>query len=338
MPAGVARPTALRVGAGLGLGCAELFGLPSARARRRMLDAAFDAGIAHFDVAPMYGLGVAEAELGRFARTRRDRIVIATKFGIAVTPVGRALGAVQAPLRRLMRAWPGVRDAARERGAGPRSGAVGRVLYASAGYDGRAARRSLDRSLRALGVEHIDLLLLHDPDPGGVAATIGDDLEQLRADGLIGTWGVAGEPAAALAAAQALTVRPPVVQIRDDLLGRSLDTVAPVEGQQRITFGVLGEAIRAIVEHVRSDPQERRDWARRVGCDPGDPEAVAALLLRDARRRNPDGITLLGTTRPARVAAAVAAARDAGVDDRVDALVELVTTRIGRPPLRTAAG
>jgi len=44
----------------LELGCAELFRLPSSDQRRRALDRAFEAGIRHFDVAPMYGLGAPE--------------------------------------------------------------------------------------------------------------------------------------------------------------------------------------------------------------------------------------------------------------------------------------
>ena len=128
-----------------------------------MLDAALDAGIVHFDVAPMYGLGLAEAELGRFARAHRDRIIIATKFGIGVTRAARAIGAVQGPIRRIMQARPAMHEAARSRGAGPDGSGAGRLLYTTTGYDAVAARRSVERSLRALGTDHIDVLLLHDP-------------------------------------------------------------------------------------------------------------------------------------------------------------------------------
>ena len=47
----------------IGFGCAGLFRIPHRKARKAMLDAAYDAGIRHFDTAPMYGLGLAEAEL-----------------------------------------------------------------------------------------------------------------------------------------------------------------------------------------------------------------------------------------------------------------------------------
>ena len=73
----------------LGFGCAHLYGVPRSAERLRLLDAAHDAGIRHFDVAPMYGLGLAERELGRFIRHRRDAVVVATKFGIAPTLFAR---------------------------------------------------------------------------------------------------------------------------------------------------------------------------------------------------------------------------------------------------------
>ena len=54
----------------LGFGCAQLLRTSSAKQRQRILHAAYDAGIRHFDVARMYGLGAAERELGRFAQNK----------------------------------------------------------------------------------------------------------------------------------------------------------------------------------------------------------------------------------------------------------------------------
>src|SRR6059058_1826376 len=85
----------------LGLGCADLMRAGTA-ARRRLLAAALDAGVRHYDVAPMYGLGLAEHEIGRFAHGRRDRLVIATKFGIEPSRAARALAPVQRSLQRAL--------------------------------------------------------------------------------------------------------------------------------------------------------------------------------------------------------------------------------------------
>lgn len=69
----------------LGFGCAGLFRLPWKADRRAILEAAYELGIRHFDVAPMYGLGRAEAELAPVLKHRRGDMTITTKFGIDPT-------------------------------------------------------------------------------------------------------------------------------------------------------------------------------------------------------------------------------------------------------------
>jgi aryl-alcohol dehydrogenase-like predicted oxidoreductase len=69
----------------LGFGCASAMSRYGTRATLRSMEAAFEAGINYFDAARSYGFGEAEHVLGCFAKGRRDRIVLATKFGIAAT-------------------------------------------------------------------------------------------------------------------------------------------------------------------------------------------------------------------------------------------------------------
>src|SRR5690242_17572828 len=57
----------LRVSA-VGFGCGGLMQSPSRRERMAVLGAAVDNGITPFDTARMYGLGMAETELGAFLR------------------------------------------------------------------------------------------------------------------------------------------------------------------------------------------------------------------------------------------------------------------------------
>src|ERR1017187_8275756 len=45
----------------LGFGCSSLMGAMGRKESVAMLEAAFDAGVRHFDVAPMYGFGQAES-------------------------------------------------------------------------------------------------------------------------------------------------------------------------------------------------------------------------------------------------------------------------------------
>ena len=73
----------LRVSA-LGLGCMSLSGVYGAAddaASVALLQHALDRGITHIDSSDMYGWGHNETLLGRALRGRRDRVVLATKFG-----------------------------------------------------------------------------------------------------------------------------------------------------------------------------------------------------------------------------------------------------------------
>src|ERR1035441_1591047 len=66
----------------LGFGCSSLMGAMGRRESSAMLEAAFDAGIRHFDVAPMYGFGQAEGCLGEFLGRHRGEVTVTTKYGI----------------------------------------------------------------------------------------------------------------------------------------------------------------------------------------------------------------------------------------------------------------
>jgi aryl-alcohol dehydrogenase-like predicted oxidoreductase len=92
----------------VGLGCNN-FGWRIDEARtHEVVDAAIDAGITLFDTADIYGDTESEAILGRALRGRRDRVVLASKFGKPGEPdlVGGATPAyvrasLEASLRRL---------------------------------------------------------------------------------------------------------------------------------------------------------------------------------------------------------------------------------------------
>ena len=311
----------------LGFGCADLYRAPTSAQRRHLLDSAHAAGIRHFDVAPMYGLGLAERELGRFARGRRDDVVIAPKFGIAPTAAAAALARVQGPVRRLFQSCPALRRRAQSSAAGPSSGGPGAVLYRATGFGADAARASLEHSLRELGTDRIDLLLLHDPQPGDVRS---DDvcgyLEKARSEGLVRSWGVAGEPGPTLDVAARLDCDVPVVQVRDDLLARR-ERRAPLP-PGRIAFGVLGRALPLVVGHVGADPGRRRRWRDAVGADCAVAEEAASLMLRLAARDNPSGVVLFSTIRDDHLRAAAAAFAqppDAGTA-QLDAFEQLLAT------------
>jgi aryl-alcohol dehydrogenase-like predicted oxidoreductase len=68
----------------LGLGCMSLsgvYGVADDAASVALVQHALDRGINHLDSSDMYGWGQNETLLGRAIRGRRDRVIVATKFG-----------------------------------------------------------------------------------------------------------------------------------------------------------------------------------------------------------------------------------------------------------------
>jgi aryl-alcohol dehydrogenase-like predicted oxidoreductase len=65
----------------VGLGCNNLGRRIDEARAREVVEAAVDAGITLIDTADVYGGGLSEEYLGRILEGRRDRVVVATKFG-----------------------------------------------------------------------------------------------------------------------------------------------------------------------------------------------------------------------------------------------------------------
>jgi aryl-alcohol dehydrogenase-like predicted oxidoreductase len=97
----------------VGLGCNNFGGRIDEDASRTVIDAALDAEVSFFDTADVYGnRGGSEEILGRALAGRRDRVVLATKFGHDMGNGEEARGsrayirrALDASLRRLQTDW-----------------------------------------------------------------------------------------------------------------------------------------------------------------------------------------------------------------------------------------
>ena len=164
----------------LSFGCHNLTGGSSKRKSIRLIHCALDHGITRFDVAPSYGLGTAEAVLGIAIKKRGSEVEITTKFGIEPPRFGSILAWCRAPYRGLRKFL----------GKGPSqlfgssvNGALPRLRLA----------KSLERSLRALDVEHLDTLLSHEFVDTAFRTEILHDLEIARNRGLIERFGCSGQ-------------------------------------------------------------------------------------------------------------------------------------------------
>lgn len=139
--------TGLTVSA-IGFGCWEMgnpgYGSTEDNEVIAAVHRAMELGVTLFDTAPNYGFGGSEIVLGKALAGRRDDIVLVSKVGITWDP----------------------------------------VTFTNK-FDGRYStiKRINEESLKRLGTDHVDLLLMHWPDPETPIAETMRALEELKAEG-----------------------------------------------------------------------------------------------------------------------------------------------------------
>jgi hypothetical protein len=107
--------------------------------------------------------------------------------------------------------------------------------------------------------------------------------------------------------AESLRVRPPVLRMRHDAFGRAPGSRPSGPASVRITFGAIGAALCRIVGRRAGNAGTGRRWHDTVRRDCGEPDIVAALLLRLAAQANPPRLVLFSSIRPQRVQQAAVA-------------------------------
>ena len=134
----------------IGLGCMALsgmYGTPDESGSLRLLDRALELGCTFLDTSDAYGPFTNEDLLGRALARRRDRVVLATKFGNVRKPGG---------------------------------------AFLRVNGDPAYVPQACDASLRRLGTDYIDLYYLHRVDPGvPIEETVGA-MAELVAAGKVG--------------------------------------------------------------------------------------------------------------------------------------------------------
>lgn len=252
---------------GLGAMPLSLDGRPSPERARAVLHAALDAGVTHIDTADVYclddaDLGHNERLIGAVLRERGARDVVVATKG---------------GLRRPGGDWV---------------------------EDGRPAqlRAACEASLRALGVDVLDLYYLHAPDPEVPFADSVGALAELRAAGLIARVGLSNVTADQIAEAAAIV---PIAAVQNvcsplvpDALHDGVIAACAARGLAFVAYSPVGGADRA---ELAAFPA-LMEVATRYGATP---EQIALAWLLSA---SPSLIPIPGASRVASVQSSVGAA------------------------------
>ncbi|MGD9904601.1 MAG: aldo/keto reductase [Vicinamibacterales bacterium] len=277
----------------LGLGCmglSEFYGPALDRAAGiATLHRALDLGITFLDTADAYGPHTNERLIGEAIRDRRDRVVVATKFGFERTPEGKPVGI------------------------------NGKPEY---------VRQACDASLQRLGVDRIDLYYQHRVDPATpIEETVGAMADLVRA-GKVRHLGlseaaaatlrraVAVHPIAALQTEYSLWSRDPEGELLATCreLGVGFVAYSPLgrgflTGRYRTIDDLASDDWRRNNPRFQGENFQRNldvvdkvgELARAKGCTP------AQLALAWLLAQGPDIVPIPGSTDPARIAENVGA-------------------------------
>ncbi|MER7454600.1 aldo/keto reductase [Nocardia beijingensis] len=241
-----------------GLGCmgmSEFYGPSDLTESRATLDRALELGVTLFDTADVYGSGHNEEFLSDFVGAERDRLVIATKFGI----VRKA----DDPAYR--------------------------------GFDNSPAyiRAAVDGSLRRLRIDTIDLYYMHRKDPAvPIEDTVGA-MAELVQEGKVRALGLSEVTGAELRAAHA--VHPiAAVQSEWSLFSRDVErTVVPAAAELGVTFVPYSPLGRGFLTGSFTGTADTNDFRSSMPRFTGENAARNAELLDPLRAiAEARGITL----------------------------------------------
>jgi aryl-alcohol dehydrogenase-like predicted oxidoreductase len=275
----------------IGLGCMSLsgiYGTADDAASEELIHYAIDLGVDHLDSSDMYGWGHNEQVVGRALKGRRDRVVLATKFGQTQNP------------------------------GGP-NGVNGRPEY---------VMQACEASLKRLGVDVIDLYYQHRVDPSvPIEDTVGA-MARLVQQGKVRHLGLseaspatirrahAVHPIAAVQTEYSLLYRQEAEETRETTRGLGISFVAYAP----LGRGFLTGAIQTFADvdgrraahprFQRENFDRNRELVARVeaiakekGCTP------AQLTLAWLLAQGPDVVAIPGTRRPQRLDENVGALR-----------------------------
>jgi D-threo-aldose 1-dehydrogenase len=299
----------------LGFGGSSLMGALNRKQSLALLESAFDTGIRHYDVAPMYGYGEAEACLGEFLARHRGEITVATKYGIPPAKKSSLIKAARRIVGPVVQALPAVK----QRLARVANAATSNSERAS--FTAEQARVSLERSLAELRTSRIDLWLLHEVE----ATDLQDDtllrfLEDQVTAGTVGTFGIGSEGAKVGELTREKPAYCKVLQFEWSVLDPAISHGGPF----RIHHRALTNNFRALHGALTASPALLKRWSETVGEDLTSSSKLAQLMLAASLAANPQSVILFSSKSPEHITANVRTAGDGSLALPAARLHELV--------------
>lgn len=249
-------------------GTAHLMGRIGQRQSARLVHAALDCGIDHFDTARVYGLGDAEWMLGRALRGRPD-VSVYTKVGQGRSThsrVWRQIHAVGRPLAQV-------------RGHIARSGVElpgPSTFVRRTNFSRDHVRTSIETSLRLLRRDTIDGLLLHEITQGDFSPELLELLDGLVLEGKIRRYGVASEPRT-LVTLNASGIAGGIVQQAGGPFVDPVGFPSSYEVVLHSLFGQKGKYLKSFLAWLDGNPRQKA--ALRMAMDAEASEGVPSLLI-----------------------------------------------------------
>lgn len=284
----VTLPGSSRKTSRLGFGTSGLAGELTYRESIAILEVAFEAGIRHFDTAPLYGAGAAEKLLGDFAVRKRSEITLATKFGLMPPRAKSLLLLAKGIIRPLLRRVPGLKSSL----AKPVS-----RLSRPPSYSRAEMTKSLNASLRTLRTEYIDLLLMHEAEETDISEEVRKALDDAVRAGRIGSWGVGGSRDKIGRIVADISKAPPVAQFGWSMFS---DRLSVYEDLFCITYGAISLALSRL-KALLSETEKRRRWSNEIDVDLSDSNTLPRLLVGAALAANTSGIVLFSSKKKERI-------------------------------------
>jgi aryl-alcohol dehydrogenase-like predicted oxidoreductase len=241
----------------LGLGCMSMssgYGPPADKGEMiRLIRAAYDLGVTHFDTAEAYGPFANEQLVGEALQPIRENVTIATKFGFDIDPQTGA------------------------RGAGTNSRP-------------RHIRQVADAALMRLRTEAIDLFYQHRVDPDVPIEDVAGAVKELIAEGKVRHFGMSEAAVQTIRRAQAIqTVT--AVQSEYSLFyrGPEAELMPALEemGIGFVPFSPLGAGFLTgkIDENTKFDPTDFRNMVPRFSAESRKANMALVELVKSVAER-----------------------------------------------------